>query len=100
MGVTPRTRESGTSVRGRTVISRIGHTKLRREMYMPGLVARRHNEVLKLFADQLQERALANKAVIIAVMRKLTHIIYRVIKSAKRFDAKLALPRLETKDAI
>lgn len=100
VGVTPRTRESGSSIRGRTAISRMGHTKLRRAMYMPGLVARHHNEALKLFADQLQERGLAKKPVIIAVMRKLTHIIYGVIKSGKPFDAKLALPRLEFKDGI
>jgi hypothetical protein len=38
---------------------------------MPGLVARRHNEALKLFGDRLAAGGLAPKAVIAAVMRKL-----------------------------
>ena len=77
MGVTPRQRQSGHSVKGRTMMSRTGHADLRRALYMPGLVARRHNPVLKAFADRLRATGLAPKAVIGAVMRKLAHLILR-----------------------
>jgi transposase len=43
IGLTPRQRLSGSSVRARTMMSRAGHKALRHALYMPGLVARRHN---------------------------------------------------------
>lgn len=98
IGLTPRQRLSGTSVSGRTMMSRTGHHALRHALYMPGLVARRHNEALRLFGDRLKQSGLAPKAVIGAVMRKLAHIIYGVIKSGRPFDMQLALPKLDFQD--
>lgn len=95
IGVTPRQRLSGTSVKGRTMMSRTGHQDLRIALYMPGMVARRHNEALRVFGDRLKQNGLAPKAVIGAVMRKLAQLIYGVIKSGVPFDAKLAMPRLD-----
>ncbi|ARU30246.1 hypothetical protein CAP31_00165 [Sulfuriferula sp. AH1] len=42
IGVSPRQRQSGSSVKGRTMISRTGHADLRKALYMPGMVALRH----------------------------------------------------------
>lgn len=100
IGVTPRQRLSGSSVKGRTMMSRTGHADLRRALYMPGLVARRHNPVLKAFGDRLSTAGLAPKAVIGAVMRKLAHLIYGVIKSDKPFDANSAMGRVAIQDGI
>ena len=100
MGVTPRQRLSGSSVKGRTLMSRTGHADLRRALYMPGLVARRHNPVLKAFADRLRATGLAPKAVIGAVMRKLAHLIYGVIKSGQPFDANHHSAGLAFQDGI
>jgi len=99
-GVTPRNRRSGTSVRGRAMISRMGNAQLRTALYMPGLVARRHNPTLKVFADRLSERGMKNKAVIGAVSRKLVHIIFGVIKSGVPFDPKLGQVPLASQDGI
>ncbi len=100
IGVTPRQRISGSSVKGRTMMSRSGHAQLRRALYMPGLVARRHNPVLKAFGDKLSTAGLAPKAVVGAVMRKLAHLIYGVINSGRPFDINLAAPRLDLQDGI
>lgn len=100
IGVTPRQRLSGSSVRGRTMLSRTGHADLRRALYMPGLVARRHNPVLKAFGDRLSETGLAPKAVVGAVMRKLAHLIYGVVTSGKPFDANFAHNKLAFQDGI
>jgi transposase len=99
-GLSPRQRQSGTSVRGRTVISRSGHKTLRTALYMPGLVARRHNPILSVFGARLESAGLAKKAVIGAVMRKLLHLIYGVITSGKQFDAHFAAPALDYQDGI
>lgn len=85
-GLTPRERQSGTSVKGRTKISKTGSAQLRKATYMPALSARRCNPVLKIFADRLRERGLVKRAVIAAVMRKLLHLVYGVLKSGRPFD--------------
>lgn len=43
-------------------------------------------EALKVFGDRLSAAGLAPKAVVGAVMRKLAHFIYGVVKSGKPFD--------------
>lgn len=85
-GLTPRQRISGSSVKGRTMLSRTGHADLRRALYMPGLVARRYNPTLKAFGDRLAATGMAPKAVVGAVMRKLAHLVYGIITSGKPFD--------------
>jgi len=87
IGVDPKRRESGTSVRGRSTVSRAGHAAARRALYMPGLVALQHNPALKEFGERLSANGLAKKAVITAVMRKLVHLINAVVKSGQPFDA-------------
>jgi len=98
IGLTPRQKQSGSSVRGRTMLSRTGHKALRHALYMPGMVARRHNEALKVFGDRLRDAGLAPKAVIGAVMRKLAHFIYGVVKSGRPFDLSKAMPVLDFQD--
>lgn len=100
IGVTPRQRLSGSSVKGRTMMSRTGHAALRKALYMPGLVARRHNPVLKVFGDRLKDAGLAPKAIVGAVMRKLAHLIYGVIKSGQPFDTSFAGLKLDYQDGI
>jgi transposase len=99
-GLTPRQRQSGTSVKGRTMMSRTGHRELRTALYMPGLVAKRYNPVLQEFAHRLRIAGLAPKAVVGAVMRKLVHLIYGVITSGKPFDPRWGRPRLDMQDGI
>ncbi len=100
IGLSPRQRLSGTSVRGRTMMSRAGHKALRQTLYMPGLVARRHNKTLKGFGDRLSAAGLAPKAVVGAVMRMLAHFIYGVVKSGKPFDSSCGASVLDFQDGI
>ncbi len=67
---------------------------------MPGLVARRHNPVLKVIGDKLSTTGLAPKAVVGAVMRKLAHLINVVIKSGQPFDENFRHPGLANQDGI
>ncbi|MEO7576692.1 MAG: IS110 family transposase, partial [Massilia sp.] len=53
LGVTPRHNTSGTSLKGRAVICRAGSTSLRAALFMPSMVARRHNPILNKFAERL-----------------------------------------------
>jgi transposase len=100
LGVTPKQRSSGTSVRGRTMMSRTGSSALRTALYMPSLVARRHNPILRRFAEHLAHGGMAKKAVIGAVMHKLAHLIYGIIRTGKPFDANYLPKRLAIQDGI
>ena len=85
-GLTPRHHQSGTSVRGASHLAKTGSSRLRRALYMPALVAIRSNPLLKAFAERLRLAGKAPKQIICAVMRKLLHIAYGVLKHAQPFD--------------
>jgi hypothetical protein len=46
----------------------------------------RHNPILCAFAQHLQAAGHAPKSIIVAVMRKLLHLAYGVLKSGQPFD--------------
>ena len=50
-------------------------TAIRAALYMPAIVAQRHNPILRRFAQRLLDKGLCKMAVITAVMRKLLHLI-------------------------
>ena len=85
-GVTPRHFVSGTSGRSRTPITKIGSAPLRRALFFPAMNARVFNPLLKTFADRLIANGKPPKQVIIAVMRKLLHQIYGILKSGTPFN--------------
>ena len=90
IGITPMHHQSGTMT-GRTTISQQGDSNLRKAFYMAALVAMRFNPVLKTFAERLKRAGKAPKSVICAVMRKLAHIIFGVLKNAQPFDPAFSL---------
>lgn len=89
-GLNPAQRQSGKYA-GKVRISRIGNALLRAKLYMPALVAKSHNPVLAAFAQQLATRGKPTKVILCALMRKLLHIVWGVLKSGKPFDSNKAL---------
>lgn len=89
IGISPRQHQSGKFV-GKTTISRLGDRRLRKSLYMAALVAKRYNQRLHPFVLRLQHKGKAPKAIICAVMRKLAHIIFGVLKNNRPFDATFA----------
>lgn len=85
IGLNPRQHHSGRkqSTHG---ISRMGRASLRAALYMPAIVAKKHNPNLHAFAQRLEARQLKGKQIIVAIMRKLVHLVYGVVKSGKAFD--------------
>jgi transposase len=84
-GLTPTVRQSGTSVRGRGCLSKAGSAQLRKALYMPTIVAKKHNPLMKEFCNRLGGKGKAKMVVIGAAMRKLLHIIFGVLKHQKSF---------------
>ena len=86
VGLNPTVHQSGSSVRGKAHLSKKGNAVIRKALYMPAIVARRYNPVIKEFADRLKKAGKPNMVIIGAVMRELLHIIYGVLKSGRPFD--------------
>ncbi|MGH3627018.1 MAG: IS110 family transposase, partial [Sciscionella sp.] len=86
IGLNPRQHQSGSSVRGRTFLAKTGHATLRKALYMPALVACRYNPVLKAFYERLVAAGKNRKAAVCAVMRKLVHMIFGVLKHQQPFN--------------
>ena len=91
VGLNPTVHQSGSSVRGKSRLSKKGNATIRKALYMPAIVARRYNPIIKAFAERLKKAGKSNMLIIGAVMRKLLHIIYGVLKSGKPFDANYAV---------
>ena len=90
IGVAPKTRESGTSLRSRARMSKRGRSNLRKAFFMPALVALRHNPLIMALKLRLTKAGKSKMAIVGAAMRKLVHIIYGVLKNGLPFDEKFA----------
>jgi transposase len=85
-GLNPRGFRSGSSVFKKTRISKQGRPFLRFILYMPALVARKHNPIVHAFCDRLEDRHLPKMAVIVAAMHKLLHLVFGILKHRIPFD--------------
>jgi transposase len=79
-------KQSGTSVKGKTKISKKGNKYLRKAMHMPALSAIRHDERFKaIYARLIAKHGIKMKAAV-AVQRKLLEMIYTVYKTNTPYD--------------
>jgi transposase len=88
-GLVPREHLSGT-LRGRARLSKLGSARLRFALYFPALSAMRHNPPLRAFSQRLREAGKPKMVIVAAVMRKLLHIVYGVLKHQRTFDPTVA----------
>ncbi len=85
-GLVPRERQSGSSVCGRTRLSKIGNARLRKALSFPAITARRCSPFFQAWAKGLRERGKCQMSVIGAARRKLIHLAYGVLKTGQPFD--------------
>lgn len=91
IGLAPREFTSGSSIKGKPRLCKMGNARMRKALYMPSLVAMQYNPVIIGFAQRLMLRGKNGKVIVCAVMRKLVHIIFGVLKSGRPFDPTVAL---------
>lgn len=89
-GLTPMNGTSGSSVRYKSKLSKIGSPDLRRALYMPAVVALRCNPLIQALATRLAQRGKTKMTILAAVMHKLVVIAFGMVKSGKPFDANFA----------
>lgn len=93
-GLSPKIVESGSSVRRQTRLSKTGNKRLRTALYMPAIVAIKHNPICKAKAERMENEGKGRKVIICAVMRQLLHIAYGVVKNKTPFDPEFSTSRI------
>jgi transposase len=81
LGLTPCHKSSGTSLKSPGQLSGRGDANLRAKLYMPALSAAHKNPELSVFYNTLLARGKTPKQAITAVMRKIVHLCYGVVKN-------------------
>lgn len=88
-GLDPRQHESGTSVHAPARLSKMGDAFLRKSLYMPAMVALYRTAWGKAMRARLAAAGKPPKVIIGAMMRKLVHVAFGVLKSGKPFNSSL-----------
>jgi transposase len=85
LGLTPHNHRSGT-ILGKTRLSKIGNARVRKALFMPALVAKHHNPIVRRFCQRLAANGKAPMAIVGAAMRKLIPLAFGVLKSGRPFN--------------
>jgi transposase len=85
-GMDPRQHESGSSVKAKPRLSKMGHAFLRKALYMPAMVTLYKTAWGKRFRERLAAAGKPPMLIIGAMMRKLIHVAYGVLKSGQPFN--------------
>ena len=86
IGLAPKETLSGSSIKGKPRLCKIGHARFRKALYMPALVSIQCNPVMIDFYNRLKDKGKNGKIIVCAIMRKLVHVIFGVLKSCKKYD--------------
>jgi transposase len=85
-GLTPIIRQSGTSVKGRPRISKMGNKKLRNLLFMCSFTACKNNKACKALYDRIVAKGKSKKLALIAVCNKLLKQAFAIAKSGLIYD--------------
>nr|GFB67392.1 hypothetical protein [Tanacetum cinerariifolium] len=80
-GLSPREHTSGTSIRGKVSITKMGGGLIRSKLYMCSLSAKRGNAACRALYERLVARGKNGKVALIAVCTKLLKQAFAIIKS-------------------
>lgn len=80
-GLTPIIRQSGTSVKGRPRISKMGNPKLRNLLFMCSFNACKYNRACKALYDRIVAKGKSKKLALIAVCNKLLKQAFSIVKN-------------------
>ena len=80
-GITPTIRQSGSSVRGRSRISKMGNRKLRNLLFLCSFSACKHNKSCRELYDRIVNKGKSKKLALIAVSNKLLKQAFAIATS-------------------
>lgn len=88
-GVAPFEHRSGTSVMGRTGVSRFANKELKHVLHMAAMNSVRYNQELRTYFERKVGEGKSKMSVLNAVRNKLLHQIVAVIKRGTPYEARL-----------
>lgn len=85
-GLSPMERSSGTSIRGRSRISKSGDSKIRSHLFLCSFTASQCNPTCKALYERIVSKGKSKKLALIAVANKLIKQAYGIAKSGLEYD--------------
>jgi len=86
VGVTPTIRESGSSERGGSRISKVGNKKLRNLLFLCVFSACKYNRACREIYERIVAKGKSKKLALIAVANKLLKQAFAIVKSGRLYD--------------
>ena len=86
LGLTPRQNQSGV-FQGKTSLSKMGPSALRKALYMPSVVASKRNPDVKALYERLLKAGKTRMSALGAAMRKMAHLAFGVLKHRQTYRA-------------
>lgn len=85
-GLCPRLYESGTSVKGRAKICKMGMVVIRKLLYMCALSAKRYNKACRELYERLVAKGKSKKLILIAIANKLVKQVFAIMKNKTTYN--------------
>lgn len=85
-GITPTERTSGTSIRGRSRISKVGNKRLRNLLFLCSFSACKHNAACKAQYERIVNKGKSKKLALLAVSNKLLRQAFAIANSTLPYD--------------
>lgn len=86
VGITPTIRQSGSSIRGKSRISKMGNRKLRSLLFLCSFSACKHNKACRELNERIIAKGKSKKLALIAVANKLLKQAFAIAKSGRPYD--------------
>lgn len=97
LGLSPRIYESGSSVRGKAKICKMGMAEVRKCLYMAARSAKLYNKACKELYERLRKKGKAHRVVMIAVVNKLLKQAFAIVEAGTLYEKDYQPKQLETK---
>ena len=91
IGICPRIYQSGSSIKGKGHITKMGNPRVRSVLYMAACSAKRYNLACQQLYDRLVQKGKAKKLALIAVANKLIKQAFAVVKQNNMYNAEYYL---------
>jgi len=90
LGLVPVERQSGSSLHGRSHLSKAGSGLIRSKLYMPAIVCAHHNPQAKALYERLLAKGKSKMSALGAVMRKIVQVCFGVLKHQQVYSPQAA----------
>lgn len=86
VGFSPRVYQSGSSVKGKGHICKMGNSQIRKLLYLCSWSAKKFNKTCKEMYERLAEKGKPERVIKIALANKLLKQAFAIMKSGKKYD--------------